>query len=253
MSKLPISCYVLAFNEADRIGITLESVRHWVDELLVIDSGSTDDTVKVAESHGARVISNPWPGYGFQKRFAEDQCRNDWLFNIDSDEEVTTALKQEIQGLFTCGAPDKAGYIIRIRDLLPGEKKLAPLAHTDFRLRLYDKRKGRAEASNIYDGVIMQEGETAILNAPMLHRSFRSLSHMMEKINGFTTVQANDLLKKGMAFPRLRLFLETPFAFFKCYVLRAYALRGWRGFIFSVVYAYGRFLRIAKYLELRDK
>ncbi|MEP2437055.1 MAG: glycosyltransferase, partial [Roseibium sp.] len=79
---LPISVFIIAKDEADRIGRTITSVRDWVDEVIVIDSGSSDGTVAVAEQLGARVLENAWPGYGPQKRFGEDQCRNDWLLNL---------------------------------------------------------------------------------------------------------------------------------------------------------------------------
>ena len=87
--KLPLSVFIIAVNEADRIALTINSVRDWADEVIVIDSGSTDDTVAVAESHGARVVFNEWNGYGPQKVFGETLCRNDWLLNLDADEEVT--------------------------------------------------------------------------------------------------------------------------------------------------------------------
>jgi len=252
-SALPISCFIATLNEADRIAITIASVRNFVDEIIVIDSGSTDNTASFCEALGARVIYNKWPGYGFQKRFAEEQCKHHWLLNIDADEEITPELEAEIRAQFACGEPKAAAFKFRIRDLLPGEKKLAPLAHTDFRIRLYDFRRGRIEESITYDPVVVREGETVLLNAPMLHRSFRSLSHMLAKINSFTTVQAEGLLVRGLPFAHARLFIEIPMAFFKCYILRAYVLRGWRGFIFSVVYALGRFVRIAKYIELKQK
>jgi len=249
-NRLPISCYIVAHNEGDRIGITIGSVRDWVDEVIVVDSGSTDNTVAVCEALGARVIYNKWPGYGFQKRFAEDQCKHYWVLNLDADEEITPALRDEIIALFAADEPQMAGYILKIRDLLPGETKLAPFTHTDLRTRLYNLRKARVQAIASYDPVEIKEGKTATLNAPALHRSFRSLAHMLEKINAYTSVQANDLLKKGVTLPQVRLVTELPVAFFKCYFLRAYCLRGWRGFIYSMVFAYGRFIRIAKYIEL---
>jgi glycosyltransferase involved in cell wall biosynthesis len=103
MAKLPISCFIIAKNEADRIARTIRSVRSWVDEVVVVDSESSDETVAVARQEGARVVTHPWLGFGGQKRFAEDQCRNDWLFNIDADEVVTGDLQIEIVKLFENG------------------------------------------------------------------------------------------------------------------------------------------------------
>src|SRR3954463_10532396 len=102
---LPISIFIIAQNEADRIGDTIRAVRGLSDDVVVIDSGSTDGTQAAAEALGARVIYNPWPGYGPQKRFAEDQCRHKWMLNLDADEVTPPGLFQEIIALFANGEP----------------------------------------------------------------------------------------------------------------------------------------------------
>ncbi|MBY0407885.1 MAG: glycosyltransferase family 2 protein [Rickettsiales bacterium] len=250
--RLPISVFIIALNEADRIHVPIASVKDWVDEIIVVDSGSTDDTVSIAASQGAKTYHNPWPGYGLQKRFGEDQCKNRWLLNIDADEEITPALAAEIQALFANGEPPEAGFTLRIRDLLPGEQKLSRFAHTNFVLRLYNREKGRFSDSPVHDSVLTS-GPTRTLTQPVLHRSFRSLAHMLEKMNAYSSLQAQNLLKKGMTLPYARMLIEIPFAFFKDYILRGYIFRGRRGFINAVMYSFGRFIRIAKYLELKDK
>lgn len=248
--KLPISVFIIAHNEADRIATTINSVRDWADEVVVIDSGSVDDTVSVATFLGASVVYNEWPGYGMQKRFGEEECENDWLLNLDADEEITTELAGEIQALFANGEPEKGGYIVKVRDLLPGEKKLALLAHTNNCLRLYNRNKGRFSESPVHDSVIMDAKEVGYLQAPVLHRSFRNISHALSKMNSYTSAQAENLSSgKGLSFPRVRLVFEFPVSFFKSYVLRLYMLRGIRGFIYANIYALGRTMRIAKYLE----
>lgn len=248
-STLPVSVFIIAHNEADRIALTIDSVRGFADEVIVIDSGSTDDTVARAEKLGARVLFNAWNGYGLQKRFGEEQCRNRWLLNLDADEEITPALATEIRALFASGEPPLAGYILRIRDLLPGETQLAPLAHTNYAVRLYNRDKARFSDSPVHDTVQIMQGDTRMLDAPVLHRSFRNIAHALEKMNYYTTMQADNLRRKGMKFPMLRLLTEFPVAFFKGYILRGYIMRGRRGLIYAVIYAFTRFVRIAKYLE----
>lgn len=253
--KLPISVFIIAKNEADRIATTINSVKDWVDEVVVIDSGSSDDTVSVATFLGARVVYNEWNGYGLQKRCGEDECKNNWLLNLDADEEITEELAQEIQALFAAGEPLLAGYIIKVRDLLPNEKKFALLAHTNHCLRLYNREKGRFSDSPVHDSVIMNEGEVVgKLKAPMRHRSFRSIAHAIEKMNSYTSAQAENLqAKNGLAFARTRLIFEFSISFFKAYMLRLYILRGVRGIIYANVYAFGRTMRVAKYLEMVEK
>jgi glycosyltransferase involved in cell wall biosynthesis len=208
-----------------------------------------DDTVSVATFLGAKVFYNAWPGYGLQKRFGEDQCRNKWLLNLDADEEITPELAREIQALFTGGEPQMPGYIVKVRDLLPGEKKLAWLAHTNFCIRLYNREKGRFSDSPVHDSVILHNGEAGKLQAPVLHRSFRNISHALQKMNSYSSAQAENLRKRGLALLHVRLGLEYSFAFYKAYLFRLYILRGWRGFIYANLYAFGRMVRIAKYWE----
>jgi glycosyltransferase involved in cell wall biosynthesis len=247
---LPISVFIIAKNEADRIATTINSVKDWVDEVIVVDSGSSDDTISVANFLGAKTFFNEWNGYGLQKRFGEDVCKNNWLLNLDADEEISEELAEEIQELFANGEPNLAGYFLKVRDLLPSEKTLAPLAHTNHCLRLYSREKGRFSASPVHDSVIMDGEIIGELNAPVFHRSFRSIAHAIEKMNSYSTAQAQNLQKRGLKFAHLRLLTEFPVSFFKAYILRLYILRGWRGFIYANIYAFGRMIRIAKYLEI---
>lgn len=250
-SKLPVSVFIIAHNEVDRIATAIGSVIDWADEVIVVDSGSTDGTMSLAQTLGAKVMYHGWEGYGLQKRYAEDQCRNDWLLNLDADEEVTPGLAQEIAGLFASGTPPMAGYVLHIRDLLPGEDRLAYRAHTNYVLRLYNRKEGRFSDSPVHDSVLIEPAQTAHLKHPVLHRSFRSLRHAIDKMNSYSSAQAENLQKKTLKYPLLRLLTEFPVAFFKVYILRCYILRGKRGFSYAMHYAYGRFVRIAKYLELQ--
>lgn len=247
---IPVSVFIITRNEADRLATAIASVRGWAGEVVVVDSGSTDGTPELAKSLGAKVYANDWHGYGPQKRFAEDRCCNHWLLNLDADEEITPELAAEIQALFAAGEPAEAGFVLQIRDLLPGEGRLAAGAHTNFVLRLYDRRRGRFSDSPVHDSVLIAQGGTRMLAAPVLHRSFRNLAHAIDKMNGYSTAQAANLRAKGgVAWLGLRLVTEFPIAFFKVYVLRGFALRGMRGFIYAVNYAFGRFVRLAKVWE----
>ena len=112
MKSCPISVFIIAQDEADRIPLTIRSVIDWVDEVLVIDSGSSDDTVAVSEKLGAMVVFNAWKGYGPQKVYGEKLCKNDWVLNLDADEEITDALRDEIIALFESGEPKEKVYRI---------------------------------------------------------------------------------------------------------------------------------------------
>ncbi len=247
-----LSIFIIARNEADRIGRTIDAVRRLSDDILVVDSGSTDATVSIAEGKGARVIHNDWPGYGPQKRFAEENCRHLWLLNIDADEVVPPELSADIRAALAGGASGVDGFEIRIAEIFPGEAAPHPLAYALSPVRLYRKDRGRYVDSIVHDRVAFQEGANfRRLNGVIHHFSVRSIGDQMTKLNDYTTQQAKDLALRGKHVPTWRLFVEFPASFFKAYVLRRHAVRGIYGFMTSMNYAFYRWLRVAKDVERR--
>lgn len=250
--SLPLSIFVIAHNEADRIGRTLEAVRHLTDDLVVVDSGSTDATVAVAEAHGARVVFNPWPGYGPQKRFAEDQCRHPWLFNIDADEVVPSDLAAEIAALFAAGDPAADAYETRIAEIFPGEAAPHRLAYALAPVRLYRRSMGRYSDSTVHDRVVLAPGaRVRRLKGTIHHFSVRSLGDQLAKLNSYTDAQADNLEERGERVSMLRLYLEFPAAFIKAYFGRRHFVRGVYGFMTAMNFAFYRYLRVAKHIERR--
>ncbi|MBG6154815.1 glycosyltransferase involved in cell wall biosynthesis [Labrenzia sp. EL_159] len=250
-NRLPLSAFIIARNEADRISRPIRSVIDWVDEVIVIDSGSTDDTIAVAEKLGARIVHKDWQGYGPQKRCGEDQCRNDWLLNLDADEEVTEDLATEIRAKFSDNSyRDADGWRIMIRDMYAHETEPAPWAYGYNQIRLYDRHKGRFSDSSVHDTVRPVDGATiANLSGIMAHRSIRSLDFQVGKYNRYSGMQVEDMRTRGRKLPRSRLLTEFPVSFFKAYFVRKYRKYGWWGFILSMNYAHARFLRVAKAYE----
>ncbi|NQU21542.1 MAG: glycosyltransferase family 2 protein [Candidatus Nealsonbacteria bacterium] len=246
---LPISVFIIAKDEADRIAEAIESVRDWADEVIVIDSGSSDETVAVAQRAGAQVLFHPWQGYGMQKRFGEESCRNDWLLNLDADERVTPELAREVRALFTAELPAEAAYRIKISEVYAHEKRPSRWAYTLDPIRLYDRRCGRFKTSPVHDRVAMERGKVGKLRHRVLHYSIRSLSHYLAKVNSYTDMQAADFIARGKRLSRLRLLIELPATFFKAYFLRKNVFLGTYGLIISVSYAYYRFIRLAKVYE----
>ncbi|MBD8892227.1 glycosyltransferase family 2 protein [Roseibium litorale] len=250
-NRLPLSVFIIAKNEADRIGRSIQSVIGWADEVIVIDSGSTDGTPETAKALGAKVIHNSWPGYGPQKRFGEDQCRNDWLLNIDADEEVTPELAGEIRQLIETGRHKAAGgWRIMIRDIYAHECTPAPWAYGYHQIRLYDRRQGRFSDSTVHDTVRPNEGtQLNNLSGIIAHRSIRSLEFQVGKYNRYSDMQVADMQMRSRKLPRWRLLTEFPGAFLKAYLVRRYWRYGWWGLILSVNYGHARFLRVAKAYE----
>jgi glycosyltransferase involved in cell wall biosynthesis len=252
VTPLPLSLFLIVKDEADRIGTTLRAVEGLADEIIIVDSGSTDSTQHIAARFG-RVIFNPWQGYGPQKRFAEEQCRNLWLLNLDADEVMPPELAEEIRALFANGALNAHdGYKIPIAEVFPGETKAHPLAYTLSPVRLYRRDKGRYAPSPVHDRVEMQEGSLiGTLKGVIQHFSVRSLGDQIAKLNRYSDQQADDLAVRGIIIPNWRLFVEFPAAFLKAYFGRRHCLRGVYGFLTAMNYAIARHLRLAKYYERR--
>lgn len=247
---LPVSVFIIAKNEADRIGETIRAVRDLTDDLIVVDSGSTDGTQAVAEELGARVIHNAWPGYGPQKRFAEEQCRHPWLLNVDADEVVPPKLAAEIRALFARGEPPCQAYRISIAEIFPGEAAPHPLAYTLAPVRLYRLDHGRYSPSLVHDRVdLVPKTKVGKLKGVIHHWSVRSLGDQLAKLNHYSDQQAVDLEIRGVSIPTWRVFFELPAAFIKAYIGRRHALRGTYGFLTAMNYAISRHLRLAKHYE----
>lgn len=247
-----LSIFIIARNEADRIGRTIAAVRDLSDDIVLVDSGSTDGTQAIAEQLGARVVFNPWPGYGQQKRFAEEQCRHDWLLNIDADEVVPPALAAEIAALFAGAGPAADAYEIRIAEIFPGEPAPHRFAYALAPVRLYRKDKGRYSPSPVHDRVDLAPGaRVARLKGTVHHYSVRSLGEQMSKLNSYSDAQADDLDRRGQSLSAFRLAVEFPANFVKAYIGRRHALRGVYGFMTAMNYAFYRYLRVAKHWERR--
>jgi glycosyltransferase involved in cell wall biosynthesis len=247
---LPISVFIIAKNEADRIVLALESVKGWADEVIVVDSGSQDDTVAVSEALGARVVFNEWRGYGPQKVFSEGLCRHDWLLNLDADEAVSPELAVEIQALFARGGPADAAYTLPILPLYPFQATGHPWTAFHHPVRLYRKSMAGFKDSAVHDSVVVREGSIGRLKGMVIHRSFRSLTHHVDKANEVSSLRAKDLFNKGRNPSGASLLLVPLFAFFKSYVLRREFVNGVDGIVVSYMYAFQRFIRLAKAREL---
>lgn len=251
MQPLPISCFIITKNEADRVGRTLAAIAGLVDEVIVVDSGSADGTQAVAESAGARVMFNAWPGFGQQKRFAEAQCKHDWILNLDADEVVVPDLAAEIRRLFDAGPPSVAGFWVNDLVVYPGQSKPRPFARDHQFIRLYDRRRIRFKDSTLFDSVDPKGQPTAWLKAPLHHFSVRSFEDLVAKCDERASYNAAHARKKSPALLKLRLVTELPMQFFKYYIWRTHIFGGFAGLQFARITAFYRYLRILRMWEGR--
>jgi glycosyltransferase involved in cell wall biosynthesis len=248
----PLSIFIITLNEVDRLEATIGAVAHLSDDIVVVDSGSSDGTQALAESLGARVVFNAWPGYGLQKQFGEDQCRHDWMLNIDADEVVNAQMAQAIATTLARSDLTPGAYTTKIVEMFPGETKPHLWAFALSPVRFYHKSVGHYSASPVHDRVDLIAGTAKQALAGVIeHHSIRSLGHELVKLNAYADMQADDLDKKGRTLSSMRLVLEFPLAFLKAYILRRHFVRGLYGFMTAMNYAYFRYLRGAKHWERR--
>lgn len=248
-NKIPLSVFIIAKNEADRIPAVIKSVIDWVDEVIVIDSGSEDNTEKVSQQLGAKVLYHEWKGYGPQKVYGQSECRNDWILNLDADEEVSPRLAQEIQALFNKQHTHKA-YRFPIKIISRFQEKPGIFAPSNDPIRLYHKAYAGFKDSTVHDSVILYE-KTSVgkFKGHVNHRCFRSYKHAVDKINFYTSMLAEDMVARGKKPNTLRILLEPAIAFLKAFILRRYLFLGLDGFVESIIYAFARTLRLAKARE----
>ncbi len=243
----PITCTIVAMNEADRIGRAMASVRGLAGEILIVDSGSSDGTGQIAKNFGARVLHRDWDGFGNQKRFAEEQAGHDWILNLDADEWLSPELAEELRGLFAAGPPPRAAYTLPRREIWPGRTRPPPFNHPWHVIRFYDKREARFSTKLLADGVEISPARTGHLRAPFFHAPLRSLAGLAAKENAYTDTER--AYKKSPQTLFLRLPAESLFYFVKLYILRRMIFAGWQGYILARIYSFSRFLRIAKQIE----
>lgn len=248
---LPVSAFIIARDEAERLPATLESLRGLVAEIIVVEWGSSDDTAEVARRCGARVEHHAWRGYGPQKRFAESCCQHRWLLNLDADEALSPELQAELRQLFAAGLPPLDAYRLVIRAVCPHESRPRRWAYANTPVRLYDRQRGRFSDSTVHDSVLLDKGaRVGRLHCDVYHRGMLSFEQLVTKINSYTSMQARDhVARKAAGVSWWKLLTVVPGAFFKSFLLRRHFVWGRYGLAISMSYAFARFLRLAKIHE----
>lgn len=244
--RRPLSVVIIAKDEAGRIGECLQSVA-WADEIVVVDSGSADDTCAIARRYTDKVFALDWRGFGPQKQAAVERAAHDWVLNVDCDERVTPELAGEIRGLLAQEPPFRA-YSVPRRTFL-GAKEIRHCGwYPDRTVRLFDRTTARFSDSLVHERVITTS-EVGRCEADLLHYSFAGLAPLIAKLNLYSDLSARQLHERGRRSSMLDLTLRPAFAFFKTYVLRAGFLDGVEGLTIAVSDA---MLTFAKYAKLRE-
>ncbi len=240
---MKISATIITFNEERNLPRAIESLR-CADEVVVVDSGSIDRTVELAEKLGARVIESPWPGYAKQKNVAAESAQHDWILSIDADESLSEALEGEIWRFKKNGPQFDAYTMPRLAQYL-GRWIRHSGWYPDLKVRLYDRRKARWTGEFVHESVKVQ-GSLGHLDSNLLHFTCESLSEHLKTMDRYTTLAAEQLLESGERVTWGRLIFEPPWTFFNTYVIKLGFLDGVEGLAIANMAALYNFVKYAK-------
>lgn len=248
-----ISAIVVCFNEEKNIGDCLASLK-WCDEIVVVDSFSTDRTVEICRQYADRLIQRPWAGYRDQKAFAHSQATQEWVILVDSDERVTAELREEIGRALSADRGRYTGYELpRLVYYLKRWWRRGGW-YPDYDIRLFRRDKATWGGSDPHEKIIV-DGPVRRLQQPLHHFSYRNIDDHMQRINRFTSISSRELKKEKQSFRLGDALLRPAVRFFRSYVIKRGFMEGFAGFYVAVTAAVYVFLKYAKLweIELEEK
>lgn len=245
--RQPLSVAIITLNAESQLGDCLQSAA-FADDIVVVDSGSSDGTVALAERAGARVIRQDWLGYGPQKQFAVEAARHDWVLCLDADERVTPELRAAIESALA--NPRFGAYRFARCNRFLGRYLRHGEGYPDWSLRLFDRRRARWSSDPVHEKV-EAEGEVGVLDGDLLHDSAETLASYLAKQNRYTSLAAEAALAAGKRAGFARLFFSPLVRFVKFYLVRQGFRDGLPGLVHIAIGCFNSFLKYAKMLESR--
>ena len=248
-SKIPLSVVIIAKDAAAQIAACIESVA-FAAEVLVVDSGSEDETRAIADVMGCRVIEKEWLGFGQQKQFAVTQAKHDWVLCLDIDERVSPALEASIR--VTLAAPGNKAYRMPRRNRFLGKWLRHGEGYPDWSLRMFHRQHASWSNDPVHEAVITT-ADVGVLEGELLHDSAEDVTTYLQKQNRYSSLHAEALFQQGVRAGYLKLFLSPLARFIKFYFLRLGFLDGGPGFAHVAVGCFAAFAKYAKLIELENK
>jgi glycosyltransferase involved in cell wall biosynthesis len=252
---MKISATIVVFNEERNIARAIRSLRldregaGCADEILVVDSGSSDRTREIAASLGARVVDEPWRGYAAQKNFAAARAANDWILSLDADEELTPALADEIAALKNKQSHFDAWTMPRLARYL-GRWIRHSGWYPDRKVRLYHRERAGWQGDYVHESVRVS-GPTGHLQSDLLHYTCDSLAEHLRTLDRYTSLAAQALAVSGKPIPFRRLVVDPPWTFVRTYFVQRGFLDGTHGFVIAGMASFYTFMKYAKAREMR--
>lgn len=249
MAREPLSAVVTTFNNAATLQRCLASVA-FVDDLVVLDSASTDETVEIAAKYKARIFTEPFKGYAAQKQSAIDKAAHAWVLLLDADEELTAAARPVIERALE--NPKVAGFRLPRREQMFWTFQHA-WSWTNTHLRLFDRRRTRMNTVPVHAAPETDGAVPTLRGAVLLHYGEPDIRTKVEKINAYSSGLVADKLRRRQRFLGVRMLLYPPVFFVRQYFFKRYFLNGWAGFISAATGAFYVFLKYAKVYEARRR
>ena len=248
-ARQPLSAVIITLDCAAQLAACLESVA-FADEVLVVDSGSSDTTVEVAQGRGARVIHQDWLGFGAQKQFAAEQASHDWVLSIDSDERVTPELQASIMA--TLATPQFRAYQFPRCNRFMGRYLRHGEGYPDWSLRLFDRRHARWSEDAVHERIITL-GPVGRLQGDLLHDSAEDLDAYLAKQNRYSTLAAETMAREGRRATVGRMLSSPLVRFLKFYFVRGGLKDGAPGLAHTAIGCFNSFVKYMKLLELQRR
>ncbi len=249
-NKVPITVVILAKNEATRIEDCLRSVA-WADEALVIDDESTDNTVALAEALGARVLSRKMENEGRHRNWAQQEAKNEWILNLDSDERVTPELAEEIRDILSQTPPQFESYSIPRRNFIGDQWIQHGGWYPSSQMKMFKKDKIKWEEASVHPRVI-SEVAWGQIKGDILHYTYRDLKDYVDKLNRHTTLEAQKWVDGGRNMKLGKALWRTVDRFFRAYIGKGGYKEGFMGFLLAALGGWYQLLSYAKYLEFKQ-
>ena len=246
---MKISITLITLNSEKTLTSVLEAVS-WADEIVLVDSGSTDKTLEIARQFNAKIVYRAFDGYGSQKNFATSQASNDWILSLDDDEILTPELQQEIQNL-SLSTTDYDGFKIPRSLIFLGKLLKFSGEYKRLTLRLFNRKQGNWNAEYVHESVEVN-GKIGVLKHQILHDSYRDLTDYFNKFNKYTSLGAKTLAERGKTASSFKIITRFPTTFLKIYLLKGSCLDGYAGFMWALLTAINPVVKYAKLKEIRS-